>query len=252
MKTFFHSHTPLILLLVLACLFCGCTSNQTQINSDRLKQLAYGQKMPEVRSQLGTTGARSFLIKKTNTVYECRTFYVRDTRKTYCFLFQDGIFVSVNDLAQQRAWGYWPGFRNKASPDFSEMNFFLTDFFPPKPLSDFKFTELPDPKLAHSWWEDNNEGVGMMIGLAPFWIPGLPIIVPIVVRDQIKMGQWIRAFNDLKTGESEAQVESRLGKPARKIGNSMHSVWGFDNVYSCCGFEDGKLVWILNGFDASR
>ena len=252
MKKLFRPDVPLAWLLMLACFLCGCASNQTQISSGMLKRLAYGQKMPEVRSELGTTGVRSFLIKQTNTVYECRTIYVKDTRKTYCFLFQDEVFVALNDLAQQRAWGYWPGFNNKASPDFSGMSFFLADFFPPKPLSGFNFTEPPDPKSTHSWWADNGEGMGMMIGLAPFWIPGLPIVASGMAAEQMRESRWIKAFDDLKTGESESQVESQLGKPVRKTGDEQHSVWGYNFMYSSCGFEDGRLVWVLNGFDASE
>jgi len=220
------------------------------LTSNKFRSLSYGQNLHDIENSIGSTGQRSFIIRQTNTVFECRTIYVDDTRKIYSLLFENGVFSSIWDERTQRTpWGHWKGFGNLTDPDFSKLDFFLKDFFPPKPLPEFQFTNPPNPERVPSWGEEH-EGLGMMIGLAPFWVPAAPIGLPIMAASMKKDERWYKGINSFKTGESEADVLKILGKPSKKIGNDYHSVWAYSNRMTSLGFENGELVWIL-GLDAT-
>lgn len=195
---------------------------------------------------MGSNVVDCFIIRQTNTVYECKMIYVFDTQKSYLLLFKDSVFVSALDAVEERKNSKWRGFSSLTQPDFTQVNVLIEDFFPPQSLADFQFTNSSNFELAREQEkEGEKDGEGMMIGLAPLWIPTSPILLPLMTHDLHKQNELFRKLDSLKTGESEADVIQLFGKPEKVYGPDSESIWVYKNLYGCLGFENGELVWIL-------
>ena len=231
--------------LLIVVLMAGCAS-PPRIVSNKLQSLSYGQTFSDVQKQMGSNVVACFIIRQTNTVYECKMISVFDTQKSYLLLFRDSVFVSVLDAAVERKNSKWRGFSSLDEPDFTQVNVLIEDFFPPPPLADFQFTSSSNIELAREQErEGDKEGAGMMIAMAPFWIPTSPVLVPMMIHQNRKQYERFIKLDSLKTGESETDVIQLLGKPEKKYGPENESIWIYKDLYGCLGFENGELVWTL-------
>jgi hypothetical protein len=232
----------LISFLSLA-LLCGCATSH-QITANKFQGLAYGQSLPEVQKQLGGEGEFWFKIRQTNTVFECRRVYTYDTHKSFFLLFEDGSFTSL--LNSENPTSSWRGFTNLTQLDFSELNLCLAGYFPPNPLSNFQFT---NSVVAVEDSSGLVEGVGYAVGLAPLWVPMLPVSIPLLIHQSNKQANWYKKIDSLKTGESDVDVVQLFGEPTQKIDSNNRSIWIYKNWWGSFGFENGKLVWIMNWYE---
>jgi hypothetical protein len=238
----------ILFFLLPGLLLCGC-ANQTDVASKKMLRLAYGQSFHDVTTTLGKAGVRSFIIRQTNTVFECRIVHIEHTEKLYSLLFQDGVFCSALDAERQKNWSAWKGFDNASPIDFTRLNFFVADFFPPRPLADLNFANSPKTNSASSGID--YEGLGMVLVLGPLFLPVAPIALPFMVISEENDSHWSKAIAGFKTGETEPYVEAHLGKPSKKFTSGNRSVWIYGNRMASLGFEEGKLAWVLYGMDAS-
>jgi hypothetical protein len=241
----------------IALLFQGC-STPPRITSNELQKLAYEQTFSEFQKQIGTNVMDCldfFTILRTNTVYNCKMISVFDTQKSYLLLFQDGVFVSMFNTAEERRKTKWRGFSSLTQPDFTEVDARIESFFPPPMLSTFQFTNSSNLDLARSKQEQDDseaEGIVMAIGLAPIAIAVAPVTLPIVIYQQKKQSKWTKHFESLKMGTSETDVKQLLGDPKKIFGSQDESIWVYKNMWGCLGFENGKLVWIMNDYEPNE
>jgi hypothetical protein len=235
----------LLAVIPIALLLQGCAT-PPRIASNTLQNLAYGQTFSDVQKLMRSNVADCFIIRQTNTVYECKMISVFDTQKSYLLLFKDAVFVSALNAVEERKHSKWIDFSNLSQPDFTQVNVLVEDFFPPPSLTDFQFTNSSNFELANQREkEGEKEGLGMAIGLSPFWIPTAPVWIPLMIHDNSKWQEFYGKLKSLKTGESKAEVIRLLGKPTKIYGSENESIWVVKNMYGCLGFENGELVWIL-------
>jgi hypothetical protein len=234
--------------LFLACILSGCTTID-------YSKLEYGMSKEDVMEQLhidkdNLNGEVFQFAGPEGVAYECYLYSNRKCYMNYYFLYSNSHLTSIVQDNDLQLFFSHKGFDEPKGllPHENGCDTLLQPFIPPRPLKEIDFSKV-DMERKESDSGPAQE-LGMLIGLAPFWVPALPIILPAAIYEGVSWKKVMAKENSIRLGDSYEDVLSILGEEnTRTIGNPQ--TYGIVISGPSFGFRNNKVTWIRKyGFNA--